>query len=227
LSRQTLSSLFVLHAVFLARSRIGWSLSLVGATLCHTTGPLLIGLAWLFRVLPLWCTLGLPAVLWWLGSTIDGLFDLVRSFADYVAVFDKLAYYADLAEGASVASDNQAVVYLLLSAAPLLLARGRSDPERGSLRIALGFGLLALVLLPLPLAATRLSLPFAFFGGGFLLFSALTRLPRPLAGVLLVALLAFRVQAVVASDPTVEHGLWSGYPAASWLPGYYIGGFLD
>lgn len=227
LSRQALSSVFVLHAVFLAGTPLRRAISVLLATLFHSTGPVLIGLAWLLRKLPTRWVLVLGASLWFARSYLDGAVELAWSLSDSLSLLGKLGYYADISPDASVASDSQAVLYLLVASAPLLLAGGATSRLRDDTRMMFGFGLIALALLPLPLAATRLTLPFAFFCVGCFVFSGLNRVSRALSLTLLLMLFALRFEAMINSDSSADHGLWASFPAASVVPGYYLERFIQ
>lgn len=222
LSRQAASSVFVLAALWLARSRrSAFALVLLG-TLFHLTAPVVWGLGAALRgrmqrALPV---LGLAALIPILA------FDQIVTFAaQNVASFEplaKLAFYAVPADdGGGPQSDLQGAVLLAIAGA-LSAWRARREPALAAdARLLLGFAVLAVVLLPIPLAATRLTLPIAWLAVGAFLFRGLAGTARPLGWLALLALLLLRV--VVASMPSDnEHALWFGYPPASWMPGYWL-----
>lgn len=222
LSRQAASSVFVLAALWLARTRRGVLLMVLLGTLFHLTAPLVWGLGVLLRGR---LRRALPALI---AVTLISLlaFDRIVAFAvENVGAFEllaKLAIYAVPADdGGGPMSDLQAVV-MLACAGALFAWRARREPAlAGNARLLLGFALIALALLPVPLAATRLTLPLAWLAIGAFLFRGLAGTARPLGWLALVALLGLRVSLASVSG-SGEHALWFAYPPASWMPGYWL-----
>lgn len=225
LSRQAASSVFVLAALWLARSRRGVFLLVLLGTLFHLTAPVVWGLGAVLRgriqrALPILILVALIPVL---------AFDQIVNFATQnVTSFEplaKLAIYAVPASGdGGPQSDLQGAV--LLAVAGMLFAwRARREPALASnARLLLGFAVLAVVLLPVPLAATRLTLPIAWLAIGAFLFHGLAGTARPVGWFALLALLTQRV--VLASMPgSGEHALWFAYPPIGWIPGYWLPAF--
>lgn len=222
LSRQAASSVFVLSALWLARTRRARLLQVLLGTLFHLTAPLVWGLAILLRDR---LRRALPALL---AVTLVSLlaFDRIVAFAvENVGAFEVLAKLAIYAvqedDGGGPMSDLQAVVMLAV-AGGLLLMRARREPRlRGAAQLLLGFALIGLALLPVPLAATRLTLPLAWIAIGWFLFRGLAGIGRPFAWAALLALLALRV-GLWSLPGEGDHALWFAYPPASWMPGYYL-----
>jgi hypothetical protein len=226
LARQTISSLFVLLALFESR-RFGRVLAwLALATVFHLSAPLVYALARLLRSSP-WIGLAMTAALV-TAATAYGteLLEWGLARADDIPGLDKLAYYAiEFDADESVGSDMRAVVYLGLAAAASLRWRfAPGDPLAKDLRMLSGFGLLALAVLALPLAATRLTLAFSAIAVGYYLFKAIADASPRIALLALTGVVFFRSGLFAVFGPA-EQTLWKAYDAYAWWPLYYIVAF--
>jgi hypothetical protein len=226
LSRQTISSAFLLWLLVDRRSSISTAGALLTATIFHLTAPLIYGLACLMRSTS---RVGM-AILGLLCLGIYAMGNEVLSWAiersDAFDGFAKLMYYAtEVDTNESVGSDLRALAYLLAAGlASLSLKRIKSPESAPDARMLLGFAALAAVLLPLPLAATRLTLAFSALGIGFYLFSALTlRYPR-LAVFALISALIFKSGLFSITGPA-DHEMWLAFPNWSFYPLYYVAAF--
>ena len=225
LSRQAVSSVFVLAALWHARSRRSIFILLLFGTSFHLTAPLIWGLCVLLRRR---LKRALPALI--LVAAVPILaFDQIVAFAvEHVGAFEplaKLAIYAVPAgDDGGPSSDLQGAVQLAI-AGVLFAWRARREPTLASdSRLLLGFAVLALVLLPVPFGSTRMTLPIAWLAFGAFLFRGLAGTARPLAWLALAALLVMRVG--LASMPGQgAHALWYAYPPAGWIPGYWLAAF--
>lgn len=224
-SRQAASSVFLLAALFLAKRPRDVAINLALATFLHLTAPVIFLFAWALRR-------GTSRHLFLLAAIIVGvaLFrEQLLAFAlSNIEAFEplaKLAYYAgDLDSGAF--SDVQSIVYLAVPGLAMTLVP-RLRQHRGAAadaRLLLGFALLGLALLPLPLATTRLTMAFGLLVQGYFIFTVLASASRPLAVAGLAALLALRI-GLIGGSGNDEHALWTGYGQASWLPGYFMNSF--
>ena len=225
LARQACSSVFVLSALWLARSRRSVFILLALGALFHVTAPLIWALCVLLRGR---ARTALPALI--LLAAVPLLaFDQIIAFAvDHAAAFEplaKLTFYAvPGGESGGPPSDFQGVV--LLSVAGTLVAwRARREPALASnARLLLGLAVLMLAMLPVPFASTRTALPIAWLAMGAFLFRGLAGALRPLGWLALGALIVMRV--VVSSLPSdSEHALWSAFAPAGWIPGYWLATF--
>ncbi len=226
LSRQTLSSCFLLHAIWLSRTRSRVAFWVLLATVSHLTAPVLFLFAVAFR------RYGRVAIaIALLGAVVfeTVLLDLVIQWAvpAEIAVFDKLAYYSLLTDDTpSVSSDGTSIAILLLAAVPVLFSKRAPRAWKASAEMLLGFALVGAALTALPLAATRLLLPFASLLGGLFLMRGALSVSRPMA----LAVVAFGSVARVASlalAPTgIDHALWTQYDAISAVPGYFLAAYV-
>jgi hypothetical protein len=222
LSRQAVSSVFVLAALWLARSRRDVFILLALGTSFHLTAPLIWGLCVLLRGR---IQRALPALI--LVAAIPILaFDQIVAFAvEHVDAFGPLAkltmYALPAGDDGGPSSDLQGVVQLAFAGA-LFAWRARREPALAAdSRLLLGLAVIALAMLPVPFASTRTTLPIAWLAIGAFLFRGLAGTARPLGWLALAALLALRV--VSASMPGQgAHALWFAYPPAGWIPGYWL-----
>lgn len=229
LSRQTISSLFILMALFESRrSSVVWTW-LALATAFHLTAPVVYGLARLLRAAP-WLSLGLTAALL-AALTLYGadLLEWGLGQADNLPGLDKLTYYAiEFDADESVGSDLRAVLYLCLAAIASLVSlawrRSGSTEMSKDLRLLLGFALLAGAVLVLPLAATRLTLAFSALAVGYYLFKALVASSTTLATAVLLAVIVLR-SGVFQVFGSAEQTLWKAYDAYALWPLYYVASF--
>lgn len=225
LSRQACSSVFVLAALFLARSRLGVFVLVTLGAFFHLTAPLIWGLCVLLRGR---IRTALPALL--LLAAIPLLaFDQIVAFAvDHVAAFEPLAkltfYSAPAGDSGGPPSDLQGAIQLGVAGA-LLAWRARREPAlAANSRLLLGLAVISLAMLPVPLASTRTTLPIAWLAMGAFLFRGLAGTLRPVGCLALAALLALRVG--VSSLPSQgDHALWSAYAPAGLIPGYWLMAF--
>lgn len=224
LSRQVLSSTLVLVALIASLRRWQTTTLLVAATLFHLTAPLVYAIAQIARKgrTALAACLALAVGL---ALFADSLLTVLSEHADSISGLLKVGYYLANAESeSSIGSDLRAVAYLALAGGATWLAARKSPGLRVEAHMLLAFALLGLALLPLPLASTRLTLALSAVGIGYYLFRGLSMLSRPLAALALMALLVVRLGPFQwSADP--EHALWTFYPAASWVPGYYAAKF--
>lgn len=222
LSRQALSSVFLLYALMLAKSRRRVLLALGVASVCHLTAPLLYFAALLMRrftraAIPLALVLALVA----LGS-LDRLVALVLN-SDVVGSLDKLQYFVQLQDSAQgAASDQLTVAYLLVAALAFLLAKRRSAADSADMRMLFGLALMSAALVPLPLAATRFALPFGSLVVGYYVFAGLSAWRPAVARLLLVALIGARGFSLSAVDEGADHALWTNHASWSLVPGYFL-----
>jgi hypothetical protein len=226
LSRQTISSLFILMALFESRrSSVAWTW-LALATAFHLTAPVVYGLARLLRTAP-WFSLGITAAIL-AALTLYGteLLEWGLEQASNLPGLDKLGYYAvEFDDDGSVGSDLRAVLYLCIAAiASLPWRRGGSAEMSKDLRLLLGFALLAGAVLVLPLAATRLTLAFSALAVGYYLFKGLVARSTKLAGAVLVAVIVLRSGVFQVFGPA-EQMLWQAYDAYALWPLYYVASF--
>jgi len=226
LSRQAISSALLLPLLLGTHGRWTTVLLLALATLFHLTAPIVYGLALLmrsasFRGLAVAGLLGAGAALF--GAD---LLEWALERADSFVGLAKLAYYASDAETeGAVGSDLRAIAYLLVAGlASLPLSRRIGKDVRRDAPMLLGFALLAWALLPLPLAATRLTLAFSSLAIGFYMFRALAQgHPRIAALVLMLAVLS-RSGLSNVFGPS-DQALWHAFPSSSWQPLYYLAAF--
>lgn len=224
-SRQSASSIFLLAALFVARTGTGVALNLMLATLLHLTAPVIFAIAWVLRMTSNKGLVALAAAAACVALYSGPLLAFAIANLDAFEPLAKLAYYAgELEDGAF--SDTQSLVYLLVPGlAFALVPRLRRLPDAArDARLLLGFALVGLLLLPLPLATTRLTLAFGLLVQGYFIFKALASLSRPIAAVGLLLLLALRI-GLIGGSGGEEHALWSSYARASWLPGYFVSSF--
>jgi hypothetical protein len=226
LSRQACSSIFVLAALWLARSRRGVLILLMFGALFHVTAPLIWALFVLLRgpmrrALPVLILLAAVPLL-----AFDQIVAFAIAHSDAFEPLAKFAIYAAPADdGGGPSSDLQGVVLLGLAGA-LFAWRARREPTLAAdSRMLLGLAVLALAMLPVPFASTRTALPIAWFAIGAFLLRGLAGTVRPLAWLALGALLALRI--VANSMPSDgAHALWFAYAPAGWIPGYWLPGLL-
>jgi len=222
LSRQAVSSVFVLAALWHARSRRATFVLLLVATLFHVTAPLIWGLCVLMRGR---VRRAVPALI--LTAAIPILaFDQIVAFAvEHVDSFGPLAklaiYSAPGDDGGGPSSDWQGVVQLAFAGA-LFAWRARREPGLAKdARMLIGLSMVALAMLPVPLASTRATLPIAWLAIGAFVFRGLAGTARPLGWLVLAALLTLRV--VAASMPSEgAHALWFAFAPVGWFPGYWL-----
>jgi len=214
LSRQAVSSFFVLHALFMAKSRKRAFADLALAALFHLTGPIIYLLARVFRrgLSPLVALLfvGLAALVLNAGPLLERVDSVLG-----IPLIGKFAFYGT-DEAAGMALSDWKVILYLLTAGIFLLRVERRDAQ-----VLLGFAVLGLVMIRFPLAATRLSLPFSSLAVGYFLFRGIARASRPLSLAVFAALLIYRMIAV-NTRTTDEGSLWDIYPSAHSTPGYYL-----
>ena len=226
LARQSISSIFVLSSLLIPKSRLFVFIQVMIATLFHLTAPLIWGAAFLMRKSS-GLTLGIVLVA---SLIITFSFDAMVQYAvdssGTVGALAKLAFYkTSTSEDGGVVSSDVLSIGLLAIAGCLLLWRGKQENHTRELhRIFFGFALLGLVLLPFPLAGTRLSLPFSSVAIGYFLLIGVAGISRSAAWLLVFLAMLFRVSTAVTAG-TSDHALWSAYPAISWIPGYYFSTF--
>ena len=226
LSRQCISSAFLLAALLGRQRRMGTLALLAMATAFHLTAPVIFLVAKALRsASPRRIALGATlAVI--IAAFASDLLLLAIDHADVVPGLVKLAYYADGASDESaVGSDIRALLYLTAAGLLSLGAPARALPDGSrNATMLLGLAALSLALLNLPLAATRVTLAFSGIAIGYFLFAALvSRWPR-LSVVLLIIAIVFRsgLSAVFAQP---DQTLWTTYPWASATPLYYISSY--
>ena len=226
LSRQTVSSLFILLALFESRrGSVAWTW-LALATVFHLTAPVVYGLARLLRAAP-WFSIGITAaILAALALYGTELLEWGLEQASILPGLDKLGYYAIEFDGdESVGSDLRAMLYLFLAAlASLPWRRAGSAEMSKDLRLLLGFALLAGAVLVLPLAATRLTLTFSALAVGYYLFKGLVAGSAKLSWAVLLAVIVFRSGVFQVFGPA-EQTLWQAYDAYALWPLYYVASF--
>ncbi len=225
LSRQACSSVFVLAALWLARSRRSVFILLVLGSLFHLTAPLIWGICVLLRGR---LRRALPALILVAGVPILAFDQIVAFAVEHVGGFEPLAklaiYSVPAGDDGGPLSDLQGIMQLALAGA-LFAWRARREPAlAANSRLLLGLAVLALAMLPVPFASTRLTLPIAWLAIGAYLFRGLAGTARPLGWLALVALLALRL--VTSSMPGQgAHALWFAYAPAGWIPGYWLVAF--
>jgi EpsG family len=226
LSRQTISSALLLAAL-LGNGRRGQAIGLVAlATLFHLTAPLIYALAVTLRS-PSRATViaGLVVVGAFLAFGTDLLAWALEN-ADSVVGVSKLAYHlADKEFEETIRSDYRALFYLI-GAGLVSLPLSKRVPRESlrDARVLLGFALLAWVVIPLPLAATRLTLAFSAIAIGFFMFKPLVVAYPRLAMLILVFAVLFRSGALnLLGQP--DQTLWQAFPSASVYPLYYVESF--
>jgi hypothetical protein len=226
LSRQAISSAFVLAAL-LGNGQRGKVAALVAmATAFHLTAPVIYGLAVILRS-PSRASIMTGTVL--IGAFLAVGTELLAWALEHAESFvgvGKLAYhFAETELEETVRSDERAL--LLLIAAGLVSVPFLRRIPRESLRdarVLWGFALLAWVLLPLPLAATRLTLAFSAIAIGYFLFKPLAVASPRLALLVLFACIVYRSGVLSLFDPP-DQTLWYAFPSSSIYPLYYFESF--
>lgn len=226
LSRQAISSALLLPLLLGSPRRRTTIAMLCLATLFHLTAPIVYGLALLMRSMS-FGGLAVIGVVAAAAAHFSG--DLLAWGLEHVDSFvglAKLAYYARGAESDDVVgSDLRAIVYLVaagLSSLPIW--RSLSAATRRDAPMLLGFALLAVAMLPLPLAATRLTLAFSSLAIGFYIFRALAE-ANPRAGIVVLVFAAVFRSGLFNVFGPADLALWAAYPSASWQPLYYLSAF--
>lgn len=226
LSRQTISSLFVLMALFEPRRHGRALLWLALATTFHLTAPVVYALARLLRASS-WLGLAVTAVVV-SAFTVFGseLLEWGLARSDDLPGLDKLGYYAiEFDPDEAVGSDIRAVIYLGLAALASLRWPQRADKEMAmDMRLLLGFALLAFALQALPLAATRMTLAFSALAVGYFLFKGLAD-EAPRSAVLVLAVVVIFRSGVFSVFGPSDQPLWKAYDAFAFWPLYYLGAF--
>lgn len=225
LSRQAIASIFVIAAIWLVQR--GW-LKLVVVTLgsfFHLSTPIIFivvslfkrksWLSILFMLIPvlLFSAFSLDMVIPFLLDHF-GSIDQVGRLSEYVTI-------ADETEGPR--SDLQTVV-LLLSAGVVLAWRSRREPAFASnAKVLLSLGLFALPLLTIPLVATRLLLPVAWFAIGIFIFLGFSsKNLRKLGWLIALVLFVIRITTYSLPGEQSDHALWVAYPPVDFFPGYWL-----
>jgi hypothetical protein len=230
LSRQAIASIFLISALWLAARYWTKLLLVLLGTLFHLSTPIIWGLGLLLLnrfVSGRGITFLFTVTLFLLFTVyLDMVVAIMaKHFGEFDAVFRFTGYFEQTGRDAGPASDWQTVV-ILACAAALLAWRARKLPELWSnVRVLTGFAVVAMALLPIHLAATRLMLPIVWFAGGAFLFRGLSaRAIRPLGWILITFLLVYRVVSYTNSKQE-DHSLWQVYPQLDWMPGYWLFSF--
>jgi hypothetical protein len=224
LSRQVLSSVFLLNAIHCEGDRKRTALWVLLGTAFHVSAPFLFLLVILLRTSN---RSAMIVVLVGAGSALLIEYVVPLLIAEGLAslpLASKLFFYADV-DASFVLSDWQSVGYLAVAGAAGLAHSIKTRSGWGEVRFLVGTAVITSVLLPLPLAATRFSLPFASLLGGYYLFRTVGRTSRHLAIVGVVLVGVYRLTTIVAGGGS-EHGLWLSYPMYGALPGYYWDHFI-
>jgi hypothetical protein len=224
LSRQALSSVFLIEALWLARGKGRVTLALSLATVCHLTAPLVFGVVWLLRRFG-WRGIATVVVLALLLRVYIGDISQFAFQTDFAGL-EKLAFYAGTDEDAAAGSDLGTVLLLSGAAAPLLWRGGKRGEWRQDARMLFGLAAVGLVLLPLPLAATRFLVLFASFLGGLFVLRGVTAWSRAAATATVLVLGLLRVALFATAPGGTEHALWTSFGASSLLPGYFLPEFV-
>ncbi len=222
LARQFVSSTFVLYALFLARLPVQIAFSVLIGTLFHASAPLIYILALVLRNSSALLLPFLALFSFGLYFYISDLVSLAVEM-DRVSIFSKFIYYADYDESDSVKSDYLSVFYLLLAFSFKYLSN--KSPSRSvdcDFRLALGCAAIGAVLLPLPLAATRILLPFGSMAAGYFLFHGMALWNANFTKLFLVIFTLFRLFSFETSSKNGQHALWASYDSLSNVPGYYL-----
>lgn len=225
LSRQALAATFVLWAMYMTQSTGGKVLAVAVAGAFHVTAPLTYLFASLMRRggLVALMFLGLAvAMALWSRELIALVFHVGLETAPGLS---KVSFYASTDAAGVVFSDIQTVVYLLAGGLLVAYKRFKDGMDLGDDRILLGLALLALLMLPLPLAATRVCLLFASLAIGYYLFEGLCAASRTVGVVLLLLVGVYRLW-TFASGGGEAHSLWAHYSAIGYAPGYFLAQYV-
>lgn len=224
LSRQSLSSVFVLYALLVATSRMRIVAAVAVATLCHLTAPLIFALGWQLRRSGRVGIAVLAVVAAIAATSIDRLLSLLLG-ADVGALLGKLEYFNAVDRSGGVMSDTMTVVLLVAGALVVWLGRRRLPSMQRDVPMLFGFALVGAALLALPLAATRMAVAFAWLAIGGYLFAGLAALSQNAARLCLVALFTARLLSFATADPGQDHGLWRSH--SPWtIPGAFLDTYL-
>lgn len=228
LSRQAIASIFVIAAIWLARGVWGKLLLVVFGSFFHLSTPIIFILVSLFKSKRL-LSLAFILIPVFLMSVVS--LDLVIPFVlDRYGAIDevaKLSEYVARANDADGPRSDLQTVALLLSAGMLLAWRSWSEPAfADNAKVLLGLGLVALPMLTIPLAATRLMLPVAWFAIGIFLFLGLSsKSLRQLGWIIVFVLLIIRSVSYSLPGGQSDHALWITYPSIDFVPGYWLFSF--
>lgn len=225
LSRQAISSVFVLSALWHARSKRGVFILVVLGSLFHLTAPLIWALCVLLRSR---MRRSLPALILLAALPLLAFNQIIAFAVEHADAFGPLAkltfYAAPLGDDGGPPSDFQGAVQLAVAGA-LLAWRARREPSlAANARLLIGLAVLALAVVPVPLASTRMTLPIAWLAMGAFLFRGLAGSLRPVGWLGLGALLLLRV--VISSLPSQgDQALWYAYAPVGWIPAYWLATF--
>lgn len=222
LSRQMLSSIFVLAALlYNGRRSTSWGL-VVLATMFHLSGPIIFGIAVMLRSASRFALVGTCLTIVALLSAVPLLLTWGLENADAFAGLAKLMYYSGgMENGPRVESDYRALLFLVAAGlVSIPLSKGSRHLAMPDARLLLGLALLAYAVLDLPLAATRMTLAFSAIGIGYFLFKGLVANYPRLSMLALFLAILLRSGIFNFFGPP-DQPLWQAYARFSIYPLYY------